>query len=105
MVDLPLQWELWADTECHGIPVIPVFRRGVLKLKAFEMANHPDASTVFRGLKRLVDILEAQRFSTASHIPFQAMDMAKFSVEMAFKMLDKWNPDLKHTGIEPARMR
>lgn len=98
--ELDRQWELWADTECNGITVIPVFVRGRSRLKAFEMAAHPDGPVVFRSVKRLVDIGDNAHLSPTAYLPFRAMDVAKFSLELALKMMEKWNPELKATGIE-----
>lgn len=99
VTDLVLGWTLWADTECHEIRVIPVFVKGGQRLKVFEMAGHPDAHSVFRELKRRLDINDNSRISPSESMEARGLDVAKFSIELALKMLDKWNPELKETGI------
>lgn len=93
-------WSLWADTECHGIQVLPVFvHQTGRKLRALDMAIHPDGPAVFREVKRQWNINKAERISYRRDMPARGVELANTALQIALGMAEKWNPELLEAGV------
>jgi hypothetical protein len=100
--NLPREWELWADTECHEISVRPLFVRGKRKLTPVEMSLQPEAHLVFRDVKRLLDVMDAQ-FVRGDSIEWRGLDVAKMSLQLALQQSEKWERSLLENEVMGAR--
>ena len=97
--DLPRGWTLWANTLCHEIKAVPVFRnRRGLEITPLDMASRPEAPVIFNEIKRLLDIADRERLP-GSDMRFRGLDLAKIALQISLGMVEKWRPDLLETGV------
>lgn len=95
-------WDLWANTLCHGIEVIPVFRKNGRELTPLQMAQQPEAQLVFQDLKQKLDVVDREWKLPGEELRFRVLDLAKIALQIAMNMdgIEKWDQRLLETGVE-----
>lgn len=97
-------WSLWATTETQrasGVAPILVSPRGS-KYHPEELAtgSHPDCRKVFRGVKRLLDVMDVEWKRPGREIRWKAADLAKIGMQMAMIRVGRWDESLLETDVE-----
>lgn len=96
VTDLACGWSLHADPATGD----PKFRSGSgPSLNQWEMAQLPEARTVFRSLKRFLDVADFEWRLPAGYLKWVAADRAKLGLQTALEFLGRWSDDLLDTGV------
>lgn len=93
ILKLPHGWSLYKD--CGD----PFFRHRDGRVRTpFEFSACPEARTVFRDLKRELDIADTDWTAPGEHGSFRAMDKAKIALQLSLQTRRRWSPELLETG-------
>lgn len=91
--DLPHGWSLVRDAATGRA----FFERRGHRISAYEFAGQPEARTVFRGIKRRLDAMDASGYK-ADDRDWYAIDWAKIALQTSLQAQRRWSPELLETG-------
>lgn len=97
VTDLACGWSLHADP-ATGDPKFQRHGRGPL-LNQWEMARMPEARSVFRAVKRFLDIADWNWQLPAQYLKWVAADRAKLGLQVALEMIGRWSDELLETDV------
>jgi hypothetical protein len=97
--DLPRGWTLWANTECRGVPVVPVFRdQAGRELTVLQMAQRQEAPILLREIRRLVEIAKREGRLPGSDSWPTSPELGEIALGIALRSVEKWDPSLLDEG-------
>ena len=94
ILGLPHGWHLYRDCDS------PFFRHRDGRVRTpFEFAGQSEARTVFREVKKALDVADVEWRNPGADGAYRAMDKAKLALQLSLMQHGRWTPDLKETGV------
>jgi hypothetical protein len=91
VTDLGYGFKLYAEPDTAD----PVFLDNLgRRFDPVRMARHPLADSVFRSVKRTLDIMDKEWRLPGRDARFAATDKAKIALQLALQIEGKWRPEL-----------